>query len=94
MERIMKAQALRNSSMLSYMVSKKTLKLNPNNTIIKELKKAAEAKTDYSPCEIVLISHPAPDKPLSFAKWIYHMISPGPDITTAPSPLALLSTSH
>src|ERR1700733_8387196 len=77
MERITKAQALCDSSMSSYMASKKTLKLNPND-IIDELKKVAEDKADkwvddltYQYIKSTLLTS-------GFAKRIYYMISLGP----------------
>lgn len=56
MERIMKAQALRDTSTMGYMAAKKHLEINPDHTIINTLRERADAdKNDKSVKDLALL---------------------------------------
>merc|ERR1712131_357437 len=56
MERIMKAQALRDTSTMGYMSAKKHLEINPDHAIVENLRQRAEAdKNDKSVKDLVML---------------------------------------
>ena len=56
MERIMKAQALRDTSTMGYMAAKKHMEVNPDHAIIINLKNKADAdKNDKSVKDLVML---------------------------------------
>ncbi|XP_063729798.1 heat shock protein HSP 90-alpha-like [Symsagittifera roscoffensis] len=56
MERIMKAQALRDTSTLGYMAAKKHLEINPDHSIVNTLREKAEAdKNDRAVKDLVML---------------------------------------
>lgn len=86
MERIMKAQALRDNSTLGYMAAKKHLEVNPDHNIVETLRQKVEAdKNDKSVKDLVMLLYETSllssgftlDDPQVHASRIYRMISLG-----------------
>merc|ERR1719367_327082 len=85
MERIMKAQALRDTSTMGYMAAKKQLEINPDHSIVESLRAKAEVdKNDKSVKDLVLLlfktallsSGFALEDPAVHSQRIHRMIKP------------------
>ncbi|KAA8583067.1 hypothetical protein FQN60_015613, partial [Etheostoma spectabile] len=86
MERIMKAQALRDNSTMGYMMAKKHLEINPDHPIVETLRQKADAdKNDKAVKDLVILlfetallsSGFSLDDPQTHSNRIYRMIKLG-----------------
>lgn len=86
MERIMKAQALRDTTTMGYMAGKKHLEINPDHPIVENLRQKAEAdKNDKAVKDLVILLYETSllssgfslDEPQVHASRIYRMIKLG-----------------
>jgi len=86
MERIMKAQALRDTSTMGYMAAKKHLEINPDHPIMEALKKKVDAdKNDKSIKDLIVLLYETSlltsgftlEEPQNHAKRIHRMVKLG-----------------